>query len=251
MGPDVEPGVVPVGRRTRSHPVLGVVGAFPARHPLHLGHDFDSGQSGPGDLQHGLKAQIAQLCRPPHQLQLRLALDGSEPGNHVVHPMEPVPQAASQSLVEGSRHGADPDHAHSFPSQAIFFQDGQGLAGKVAGALVIGSAPMARHRVGVDGLHQPHVLDRRHFGGLLEHELHSGGQHHRVALAGHHHHRFHDPVIVGPTRQVGDVTGLPPLVLARRGIGQQGPQLALLQETLHAMVATLKLLPGNRLRFHP
>ncbi len=251
MGLDVEAGVVPVGGRTRSHPVLGVVGAFPARHPLHLGHDFYPGQSGPGNLQHGLKSQIAQLCRPPHQLQLRLALDGSQLRNHVVHPMEAVPQAASQSLVEGSRHGAHPDHSHSFSSQAVLFQDGKGLTGKVAGTLVVSSAPMTRHRVGVDGFDQPHVLDRRHLGSLLEHELHAGGQHHRIAPAGHHHHRFHDPVIVGPSRQVGDMAGLSPLVLARRGIGQQGPQLPVLQKTLHTMVATLKLLPGNRLRFHP
>ena len=47
------------------------------------------------------------------------------------------------------------------------------------------------------------------------------------------------------------MAGLSPLVLAGRGIGQQGPQLPLLQELLHAMVATLKLLLGNRLRFHP
>ena len=165
--------------------------------------------------------------------------------------MEPVPQAASQSFVEGSRHGAHPDHAHSFPSQAVLFQDGQGLAGKVAGAIVPGSGPMACHRVRVDGIHQPHVLDRRHFRGLLEHELHSGSQHDRIALAGHHHHRFHDAVIVGPSRQIGDMAGLTPFVLASRRIGHQGPQLPFFQETLHPIVAALKLLFGNRLRFHP
>lgn len=106
---------------------------------------------------------------------------------------------------------------------------------------------MTRHRIGIDGFHQPHILDRRHLRGLLEHELHAGSQHHRSPLAGHHHHRFHDPVIVGPTRQVGDVAGLTPLVLARRGIGQQGPQLLVLQEPLHTIVAALKLLSGNRL----
>ena len=198
-----------------------------------------------------MKSQIAQLCGAPHQLQFRLGFDGTELGNHVVHPMEPVPQAASQFFVEGSRHGAHPDHAHSFPSQAVLLQDGQGLTGKIAGTIVPGSGPMACHRVGVDGIYQPHVLDRRHFRGLLEHELHSGSQHDRIALAGHHHHRFHDAVIVGPSRQIGDMAGLTPFVLARRRIGQQGPQLLVLQETLHAIVAALKLLFGNRLRFHP
>ena len=118
---------------------------------------------------------------------------------------------------------------------------------KSRGPLSSGPARWPATALGSTCIHQPHVLDRRHFRGLLEHKLHAGSQQDRIALAGHHHHRFHDAVIVGPSRQIGDMAGLTPLVLARRRIGQQGPQLPFFQETFHPIVAALKLLFGNRI----
>ena len=155
------------------------------------------------------------------ELQFFGCLDGPQLGHDVVASHEVVAQLGVQMFVEGDGHIIDADDANPFVEYLVLAHDRHRLLRESAGrSCAAHGLGVHGHRVGIDGLDEAHVRDRRNLLDLLQHVGKPREHENGVALHGYDDGRVDDAVMVRPARQIGDVGRLTPLVLGCRRVDE-------------------------------